>query len=468
MADLVNAHGSLLGLAAQFKATAQSAAFPEPVFSLGNEAEQVLNAAWDGTLYETICGRQIPLLQAITTGRAALQAARDHFLVTKPAEITAALGPGAFDVAALVTDVVRAFQKLETLDVASFGQVDFNNIQAALAKHENAWRSGPHKDEVFVVQQTFLSLCNICNGLWEIGRVRLPVDQRRMDEHEAAEQCRLRARLGSSSTSTGARSEVPPAGQSNVPTKMPVEYGTLAQVPWPAAGSIPVNWVEKFPLPREDDQEGRWLTPRMACMLHHAACYKSDDILFVFSSFRDTPYLPKVARPFFKKSAVWRTNFVECHKRIVCRLAKGMTPHPNCTGEEMALHNIISWARDLFGDYATGIEDELEKMPGHPSDTVDDPSQSNGCLLDAEKAMRVVRDLAFEDHDVLMLFEDGDHGFDDESGDEEEDDPCKSLASARADFMLGTGGRYMGATHLHPQEWFVAFKRERIRDHMMP
>jgi hypothetical protein len=51
--------------------------------------------------------------------------------------------------------------------------------------------------------------------------------------------------------------------------------------------------------------------------------------------------------------------------RLASRLAKGMEPQPNCTGEEMALHKIIEMAR--YDDFEA-FDDELEALPSHPKD----------------------------------------------------------------------------------------------------
>ena len=86
-------------------------------------------------------------------------------------------------------------------------------------------------------------------------------------------------------------------------------------------------------------------SPRMAAMVYVKACF-GGDIDFRTSSgdlryLEYKPPLPRIARPFWKSSLRWRRNFVECYRRIACRLHKGLPPSPNCTGEEMALHNIM-------------------------------------------------------------------------------------------------------------------------------
>lgn len=80
-----------------------------------------------------------------------------------------------------------------------------------------------------------------------------------------------------------------------------------------------------------------------------------------------------------------------------------------------------------------------------------------------------VKDLVVEDKDVLMLYEDGDHGY---SSSEDEDrhnvdNPVLGPGSM-ADFMLGSGGARFRATNLHPRDWFLAFREEDVRNHIQP
>ena len=156
------------------------------------------------------------------------------------------------------------------------------------------------------------------------------------------------------------------------------------------------------------------------------------------------PRLPKIARPFWKRSSEWRRRFAECYRRIAYRLQKGLPPSPNCTGEEMAFHNIMD---EGVEDADDAIGDELEGLPTFPNDDAYD----------------MVKEIAVEDEDVLMLFEEGDNGSDDDEP-VNVDNPVLGCGSTAA-FMLGPGGAQMGAANLHPEAWFIAFKRERFNDH---
>ena len=74
------------------------------------------------------------------------------------------------------------------------------------------------------------------------------------------------------------------------------------------------------------------------------------------------------------------------------------------------------------------------------------------------------RDALLEDFDVLQLFDDGDLGRSDGSDDEES--TVELGKSAR--FMLSDGPlqRQMGLGPMHPQDWFVAFRNEKMKDHL--
>merc|ERR1740124_666541 len=95
-------------------------------------------------------------------------------------------------------------------------------------------------------------------------------------------------------------------------------------------------------------------------------------------------------------------------------------------------------------EYCMG--DEYEALPKHPND----------------RDFAMVKDMALEDEDVLMLFEENDDGDSDED-EPSVDNPVLGPGSL-ASFMLGTGGEMTRAAHLHPKEWFVAFRQEQLED----
>lgn len=144
------------------------------------------------------------------------------------------------------------------------------------------------------------------------------------------------------------------------------------------------------------DKEGpEWLNARTAWKLCHTAITNSDNDKTDNLDPMDWPRLPKVARYHYNKSRNWRVDFLECYSRIACRLMRGLEPSPNCTGDEMALQNIISLASAFDGD---GMFDEMEEdgVFKIPKDRKDDGSAAYKSAIWDE-----VRDLAIQDEDVL-------------------------------------------------------------------
>mmetsp|Transcript_42218 Transcript_42218/g.47013 ORF Transcript_42218/g.47013 Transcript_42218/m.47013 type:complete len:251 (+) Transcript_42218:56-808(+) len=200
----------------------------------------------------------------------------------------------------------------------------------------------------------------------------------------------------------------------------------------------------------EDEDEDIWLTPRMAAKIHNQAIVVGD-IMFDddLSSKSSHPRLPKIARPFFQKSEVWRLSFRDCYFRIAMRLQKGLPPQPNCTGEEMAFHNIMDGVPDIEEHFEDN--EDFQALPKYHND--DD--------------YFTVRDCAIQDEDVLELFDPGDGGHDDTDDEDNSnvDNPILGPGS-KASFMLGSGGAMMRTANLHPNTWFLAFRKDRFRDHI--
>lgn len=111
----------------------------------------------------------------------------------------------------------------------------------------------------------------------------------------------------------------------------------------------------------------------------------------------------------------------------------------------MAFHNILERVPNVDEE----CEDTLESLPEYPNDDDFD----------------MVRDCAIQDEDVLMLFDnDDDDGYGFDEDEPSVDNPVLGPQSMAA-FMLGSGGDMMNTAHLHPSEWFHAFKEEHFRDH---
>ena len=394
---------------------------------MARDAKLLVNAAWDGTMCESITKRKITLpdaIAAIKNSTPVLDAAAMAYMSSVPAEIPS-LGVD-FDTGRFMQDVLNAFSGLKSLNFDGHGTISFDNIQGALTKHEPAWRSGPLKEDVFVVQQFCLRLVQMFNSLKERTGTRIAND-----------------------TAAFASAAAPAAApvQATEPLRIyNARAGRIKGGPnWPQCVNGPFDWGSLFAPGPDDDEDGHWLTPRMAARIHHVAVVDGDTMLELDDL---CPTLPKVARPFFKKSKEWRLSFRDCYLRIALRLQKGLPPRPNCTGEEMALHNIM----DRMQDADDAIGDEIDQLPQYPNDDDFD----------------MVKDCAVEDLDVLMLFEDGDPGFDDSDDDDEPDVDNSVLApGSTAAWMLGsTAETLMNTAHLHPGEWFHAFRNERFNDHI--
>ena len=193
----------------------------------------------------------------------------------------------------------------------------------------------------------------------------------------------------------------------------------------------------------EDEDNGPWLMPHMAACLHYVALYQGDMMIQYFEEDNDLPRLPRIARPIFKMSKEWRESFCECYVRIAMRLQKGLPPKPDCTGEELAFHNIVVIARSEGDEH---FEHIFEGLPTLPNDN----------------NYRIVKDCAILDKDVLMLFEEGDYGY----SDFDEDETLNTVPGKMTSFLLGAGGIHVHAVNMHPGEWFVAFKDKHFSNHL--
>ena len=379
---------------------------------LARDYTTLIEAAWDGSMCQSIVGRRIPLADAIQRGVPDFDAAALAYMTTVVPQIQAMVG-SAFDSTKFIQDLLHVFKALKGLNFTGFGTMHYEHIQAVLTESEEVWRCGSFKDEVFVVQQFALRVVQLTESLKQRTGRCIAND----DVKEAASAV-----------------PNPPRGRSMEVEKQLVYNAAAGRIygsrDWPQCVNGPFNWTSLF-------GEHNWITPRMAASIHHAAT--------VFSDFDvdDPPRLPKVARPFLKQSKEWRESFRDCHLRIAMRLQKGLDPQPNCTGEEMAFHNIMYLAPDAYD----AIHEEIDELPENPND----------------EEYGMVRENGVEDEDVLMLFGDGD---DDDDDDDEVgvDNPVLGPGSV-ADFMLGSPD-VMRVAHLHPSEWFHAFKEERFRDHL--
>mmetsp|Transcript_22518 Transcript_22518/g.44492 ORF Transcript_22518/g.44492 Transcript_22518/m.44492 type:complete len:434 (-) Transcript_22518:216-1517(-) len=371
---------------------------------IGKAALSIVARAWDGTLSESLTQEVIPLETAIATASADLDKAMYSYLGKTVPKLVKSMP--SFNGEKIVEDIIKAFGKLKDCKFHEFRTVDIDNMQAVISKTEDEWRVTPRKHAVSTVLDFLCQLLNLSEGL-----------RKRANRFTANDLAHTRA---TELKDSQAMHDMFPwnSNDLNTPKKQLVydsrertcqeildcyhqepNFTALFQPPPRSGDDDPEN-------DEEDDENDYdfWLTQKMAARLHFQACVCSDDDELRHG---DMPRLPKIARSFWRKSAAWRLDLMECYRRIACRLAQGMPPSPNCTGEEMALHNIITVAPEadeVIGNSDFGERDILSALPTYRNDDNFD----------------LVSDAAFQDHDVLMLFEKGDGGFGND--DEEEDD----------------------------------------------
>jgi len=169
----------------------------------------------------------------------------------------------------------------------------------------------------------------------------------------------------------------------------------------------------------------KYYTPRNMEMLHTQAransYYWRTDVEEGYGTF--TKQLPAIAD---SQPQEWMSRFVHCFDDIADRIENGEVPYPRCTGEEMALHLILDDCAEILalGDsaYEYLIAQELDTvLPHHPDDG------------DTES----LRDVMFEDHDVLMLFN--------PAFDTTDTNPAAAM---------------LGRCNLEPDTWFLPFRPE--------
>lgn len=180
----------------------------------------------------------------------------------------------------------------------------------------------------------------------------------------------------------------------------------------------------------------RVLSPRLACFVSQqlweceelwgmdlAHVPEHPDGTIAMEKFFWASTLPPVARD--GRTREWVVQFIGCFRSLAERLARGKLPCPRSTGEEMALHIALDCAAD---SRANGLTEEecaswctsLPEAPGIDTD------------------FDMLETVLFEDHDVLMLFDD-------------------QLAGIESNKVLVDR---MGLVNLHPDDWFIPFCSE--------
>jgi hypothetical protein len=161
---------------------------------------------------------------------------------------------------------------------------------------------------------------------------------------------------------------------------------------------------------------GASMTPRMAYCLWTAAEILADTWRCVFDEDL-VEALPPIARPY--AHGRWLEKFIAGFDHVAERIATGHGESSClalCTAEEMALHEIIDNAEDFLGDEIP-VPEWLEDLPDHGED---------------DRDFDLMREILFEDHDVLMLF--------------------------NPELARFINDREFRSTILHPRNWFKPFR----------
>ena len=163
------------------------------------------------------------------------------------------------------------------------------------------------------------------------------------------------------------------------------------------------------------DGDGWQMTPRMACYLWSSGLYLVDE--WRTSGPKSlAKILPPVARAYAQNRA-WRQQFVAGFTRLAERITSldDDSVLARCTAEELALHLTINLAEAHLRDGAFSPA-AVRHLPAHGS---------------ADEDFNWMREVLFEDHDVLMLFNPTLDGIEDDAD---------------------------GNSSLHPRDWFQPFR----------
>jgi hypothetical protein len=168
-------------------------------------------------------------------------------------------------------------------------------------------------------------------------------------------------------------------------------------------------------------------TPRNAMLLYVGAQQWADEFRFLIDD-EDIEWLIETTLPPVCRGVdeVWLERFTQCFDRIAETFATGCLPAPECTGDEMALHLVLSWA----AGHVAGHPDENAAWRLGTGEFASLPTSAD------DGDFSLLLDCLFEDHDVLMLFD------------------------ARLGGIEGDDGAIesMGLCNLHPRQWFLPFR----------
>ncbi|MFF3878960.1 hypothetical protein [Streptomyces sp. NPDC001978] len=185
----------------------------------------------------------------------------------------------------------------------------------------------------------------------------------------------------------------------------------------------------------EDDEEGNEvLTARTRAVLHLALQELSDQAWQEVSALGDQPLPPgagglfgSLPRVTWHQDGPWRRQVARAFDDLAADCASTAEVEPRTTGEEMALHLGIARAQDLTHNRPRLVSDAVAALPADRQDF-----DWDACSDDL-----------FQDHDVLMLFDNKFDGI---------EDPGNDIHQS------------MGMVNLAPNDWFAPFDPEQGRD----
>ncbi|MFF5188772.1 hypothetical protein ACFY30_34240 [Streptomyces sp. NPDC000345] len=187
------------------------------------------------------------------------------------------------------------------------------------------------------------------------------------------------------------------------------------------------DWDEEY------EEEVEVLTARTRAVLHLALRELSDEAWQEVPALGDQPLQREAGGVFgslprgtWRQDGHWRRQMARAFDDLAGDCASTVDVEPRCTGEEMALHLGIARAQDLTRNRPRLVSEAVAALPEDRRDF-----DWDACSDDL-----------FQDHDVLMLFDNTLDGI---------EDPSNGIHQA------------MGMVNLAPNEWFAPFDPDQGR-----
>ncbi|MGW3032824.1 tetratricopeptide repeat protein [Streptomyces sp. NPDC001178] len=186
-----------------------------------------------------------------------------------------------------------------------------------------------------------------------------------------------------------------------------------------------------------EEEQGPWApTPRTLRVLAAALEIESDMAAEALEELQDEPITADscttgcfdlLPAQTWNQDLAWRRQMIRAFDDLADDIRQGRLPQPRSTGEEMALHLALEHAAALTTDDPGLVAEFTEGLAEHPEDY----------------DWFACKDLLFEDHDVLWLYEPWMDGIEDPDDDVHQ---------------------YVRAANLRPDDWFRPFRDDRDRD----